>query len=170
MAYATAANMMARYDARTLGDLVSDDGVRVPPEHLADNANLTALLADASGAVDAALLQGKRYSTTDLANLSDNSAAYLVSITCTITWAAAWDRRPGLNEELSERARERAEKILLKLKKGDEIFSVDGDASHAEAGLPSITGPSRIEIQNLNGLATRVRGHFYPNRILPNGR
>lgn len=170
MAYATIDDLIHRFDARTIGDLVAIDGARVPVEDLPDDEVAQAALDDASGEIDAALLKGKFYTPADLANLTANSNKYLVKICCLIAMASLWDRKPGLMAETAEKHQQQAEAILVKLKHGAEIFAVQGDASHEEAGLPEITGPTRVTVQNTNALATRLRGRMYPAIELPRGR
>lgn len=165
MAYATAAQLLARFDARTIGDLVADDGNRVSVQSLlTPHDNITAALDDASGEIDAALLQGKRYTSAELTALTGNSAAYLVRITCQIAFWLLWERRPSLDEESYEAAKDRARKALERLRRGEHVFDVDGAK---EAGLPEQHTPTISTISRLNLTVEEARKGFYPARRLP---
>lgn len=66
MSYATNQQMIVRYDARRLGQLVRDDGTVVSQTDLLGDPILSAVLDDASGLVDMVARTGERYSTDDL--------------------------------------------------------------------------------------------------------
>lgn len=167
MAYASASDLIARKDARTLGDLVSDDNLRAEQVDLATNTVLLAALDDASGEVDAALMQGKRYSAADLADLTGNSLAYLKRITCDIAFALLWNRRGYTGSDAQQAAIEDSRKALERLRKGENVFNLE---AQKDAGLPAITGATRVQRQQLNLIAGKARGHFYPHETLPNNR
>lgn len=168
MAYATPAQMIQRYDVRTLGDLVGDNGIRVDRAALATDANLQAALDDASGEIEAALLQGKRYTTAQLTALTGNSAKYLVRLTCTIAFGLLFGRRPWSDDDEEGSGRRGAEKqaraALEMLRKGQTIFDVE---EVKEAGLPAIETPTIQTILQSNLAVDQSRGHFYPRRRLP---
>src|SRR2546428_9807095 len=74
---------LARYDGRTIGDLVSDDGtnhtmVGSPPVYTASvlytNETLLLLLQEAMGEVESACLVANRYQPSDLANLLNQNS------------------------------------------------------------------------------------------------
>lgn len=165
--YAAPAQMLERHDARTLGDLVADDGVRRTSTQLLTDANLQAALDDASGAIEASLLQGKRYSTVDLTALTGNSQKYLIRLTCAIAFGLLYERRPAYQSDARDDAMNRAEEALEKLRRGEHIFNLD-DAK--DAGMPSITGPTTVELDRLNLMTTQARGKFYPRRNRPDNR
>lgn len=169
MAYATASDMTARYDARLIGDLLADDGTRVASGSISGNANLTAALDDASGEIEAALLMGGRYTTAQLSALTGNSAKHLVRITCDIAMAFLWGRRgaaAGAKAEQRAGAEAIANGHLERLRKGETIFDVDG---LVDAANPTIDGPSTATLTNLNLISRRTRRYF-PAQRLPNGR
>lgn len=165
--YASGADLLARFDARTLGDLVSDSGTRVASGSLAADTNIVAALADASGEVEAALLMGERYSVANLEGLTGNSLALLKRITCDCAMALLYGRRP---EEAWADRRAAAEQVkathLERLAKGDRVFNVEGIP---EAGNPTIGGPTTVEITRLNFIRDQTQ-HFYPARVMPFGR
>ncbi len=166
MSYAAASDLLARYDARTVGNLCSDNGVTVSIAALASDTKLQAALDDASGEIEAALLQGDRYETTDLSALTGNSLAYLKRICCTIAMARLWERRPYLDDEGAEKAINAARAALDRLRKGENIFNV---AAVVEAGKPDIVTPSVTSIASLDLVVDRARVNngYYPQRRLP---
>jgi phage gp36-like protein len=171
-AYATPADLVARYDARTLGDLAADGGLRVSEASLLTDDNIQAALDDASGEIEAALLQGQRYTVADLAGLTGNSAKYLARITCQIAFGYLWGRRPWSEawEDPRNEAMSRAKKALELLRTGENIFDVQ---AVKDAGVPESTGPTRVEIRNLNSIVDRCRlgrNGYYPVRVTPNNR
>jgi phage gp36-like protein len=167
VSYASPADMLKRYDTRTLGELVSDSGSRVSAAALLTDANLAAALEDASGEIDAHVLQGDRYTTAQLAELTGNSKAYLVRICCAVALSLLWERRPYQDSDEgvgAEQAALQARKVLSELKKGEQIFDLP---DVRDAGLPSSSVPSRVTLDAMNLAVDRARGHFYPRRLLP---
>jgi hypothetical protein len=75
VAYLPVADFLARCDQRVVADLVSDTGAAVSTASLSANANLLAVLFDACGILETALLRGNRYQPSDLANLLALSGA-----------------------------------------------------------------------------------------------
>lgn len=167
MAYATPAQMLQRFDARVVGDLVSDNGIAAGPAELLSNANLQAALDDASGEIEAALLQGQRYTTADLSALTANSAKYLVRLTCKIAFGLLWERRPWADDgDQREQAIDQARKAVDQLRRGEHVFDV---AAVKDAGLPAVRTPSVSTIESLNLGVDAARGHYYPQRRMPYG-
>jgi len=165
--YATPAQLFERKRIDTINDLISDDGVRQSRIELLTHPHLLTALADASGAIDAALTAGKRYSADDLAGLTGNAGSLLQRICCDIAMSLLFDRNPGFNVEQQQRYRDLAEGHLNRLRSGEDVFQ----QSAAAAGLPTIDGPSNIDYARLNLLPDRTR-NFYPNRAgrLPRDR
>lgn len=165
-AYASAADLIARKDVRTLGDLASDSGVRVIEGSLSGNAKITAVLEDASGLIEAGLLQGERYSVADLAALTGNSQSYLKRLTCDIAFWLLWDRKPSYRPDDHSRASafEECHKALELLRKGQHIFDVD---AVKDAGLPDVQTPTLQQYQNRNLMVERLRGPYFPGRRIP---
>lgn len=161
MSYATPADMVLRYDARTLGDLVSDNGVRVAEVSLTTNTKILSALEDASGEIDAALLKAKRYTSADLSALTGNSLAYLKALTCRIALGALWNRRPYVDDMERDEALKQARIALERLRSGEHIFD-NTDAK--DAGLPDIVEPTMSSIERLNLTVDHARRGFYPSR------
>lgn len=160
MAYATAAQMITRYDARTIGELVADDGTRVTGATLLADPNLAVALDDASGQIDAALMQSNRYSADDLSGLTGNSAAHLQRITCDLAMGYLYARRPMYDVDSYQKFMELGNKILTQLRKGENVFNL---SSQKDAGTPSVDGPTTVDYARLNLLPDRIK-HFFPSR------
>lgn len=166
MAYASSTDMTARFDSREIGDLLSDSGTPVDEGDFGDNSKLTAILDDASGEIDAALLVANRYLPADLSGLTGNSLAHLKRITCEIAMRLLLGRRPAYNPELLESMEKRVNGLLDRLRKGENVFNL---ADQKDAGTPTIGGLSTVDTLNLNLLRDRTQ-NYYPQRRLPNNR
>jgi len=167
-AYATADDLTARYDERTIRDLLSDDGTPVT-ERLTAHTRLTSLLEAASGRVEAASLNAKMYTAVQLAALTGNSLGLLKDIVCDLTMIRLIMRRPEkFSSEQIKDMRESAEMYLEQLRKGERLFAID---ANIDAGLPTIDGPTAVDYERLNLIPDRTR-NYYPGRgrSLPIGR
>lgn len=164
MAYATPAQMLLRYDSRTIGQLVADDDTQVSASGLLTDTVLAAALGDASGRIDSALLQGGRYTTDDLEGLTGNNATYLVRICCDIAMEFLWQRRPYYDIERYKQARELAEDHLKLLQSGKDIFDI---ASVQNASVPSNYAPTVYQYDNIGMIRDRTRGYFPARRLIP---
>lgn len=136
MAYATAQNLLDRYDARRIADLVSDSGTRT----LAPQSSpvLLACLDDASGEVDAACRVAQRYTSADLSGLTGNANALLVRLVCDLAYGMLVARRGyAANDNAVMAPREKiAFDMLEALRRGERIFSGE---DQAEAGVNVVT-------------------------------
>ncbi len=163
-AFATAQDMIDRYDVRTLGDLVTDDGTRVAEASLPDNDKLAKALQAATGKVLAACLRANRYTKAQLLALSGESRDYLIDITCAIAFWNLWRRKPYTDlKDQQGQAKQEADEALEMLRSGDHIFDV---SETREAGIPQIDTISRATIANDWELVADVarNGRFYPRR------
>ena len=168
MAYASPQDFIDRYDVRVVGDLASVDGTQVSQVGLLTNARLLQCLEDAEGEINSAVLVGQRYSTTDLAAMTGADAAHLQRICCEIAWYLLLSRRwYVVSGEHLKLAVEKYADHLEMLRAGKRVFNI---VDVKEAGLPTMSQPSSVQINNLNTIAARSRGHFYPDRVMPVGR
>ena len=164
--YATGSQLLERYDARILGDLVADDNTQIAAAALPANANIVAALEDASGDIDAALLVGRRYSPDDLSGLTGNAAKHLIRITCDIAVSYLLRRRVQQDPERAGAQMQLAETPLDSLRNGINVFGLD---PQMDAGKPTTTGPSTPDYNNLNLMRDRTR-NYYPAKHLPGNR
>ena len=162
-AYATPADMIVRFDSRELGDLVSDTGARVSEANLPADTKLLAILDDASGRIEGALLVGSRYTIDDLTSLTGNAAAYLKRITCDVAMGMLWERRPEGASDARVAAMERSESHLEDLRKGRNIFGLE---PQQDAGLPKAITPTLSAVQSQGLLRDSVL-HYFPARRRP---
>lgn len=165
-AFATAQNMIERYDARTLGDLCSDDGNKVAESALATNLKMTAMLSSATGKIVAACLRAQRYTRAELDTLAaagTDGSDHLIDVTCQICFWMLWRRKPYTDNQQRVEAQQAAEEYLEMLRNGDHVFDIERTQ---EAGTPKTDTVTRIEINDQWDMwVDRARsGHFYPAR------
>lgn len=146
-AYVTPEEFLARYDARLIADLVSDSDNSVPIDQLPGNSKLLAALADASGIVEAAVLSGGRYDSSDLASLSGNNRALLVRIVSDLAYLLLKDRRGYLLDDRAHHIMSRVDDWLKRLRNGEWIFSYE--SAKSAGARRAISGDGRlIRIRN----------------------
>jgi len=161
-AFATPADMMNRYDVRTLGDICGDEDVPISRDKLPTNPKLTTALASASGRILAAALRAGRYTETDLQNLTGESKAYLADLTCRYAFWLLWQRKPYADEQQRKEIKEAANEALEEIRNGDECFNV---AAVIEAGHPTVETVTRMEIErDWDLVVDQARGRHYPRR------
>lgn len=167
MAYTvTAADMIERYDERTLGDLCSDDGTGLTGSYLTDSTKMATAISSATGQVKASLLKANRYTADQLDALEDDGLAYLKDLTCAIAWWFLWRRRPAESTEAEQRkeARETAETYLDQLRKG--IITLDVAAAQ-EAGEPDVVASDVTTLSTRGYFSWAPRGRYYPTPRTP---
>ncbi len=162
MAYAASTDLTARFDERTIKDLVSDSGE--PVADLSSDLKAQAALDDASGRIDAAVTVAQHYSPTDLAALTGTDQAMLKRLTCELAMLFLMGRRQEawLGNDY-ERIEKRCEDQLDRLRKGERLFGMEVNRN---AGLPTIDGPTTVGYHQLHLLRGRTH-NFYPQRMLP---
>lgn len=167
--YATPADLYKRHDIRLIQDLCQDDGVRpTRPAMLTDDI-VEELLADASGDIELALLNGGKYTVDQLEALTGNSLQMLKRMTCDIGMAYLFDRRPTYKPEQAEKYRDVAERSLERLRKGENVFNL---AANIEAGIQTIQAAQLANYEFMNLTVDQVGSRFYPPRYtrLANGQ
>jgi phage gp36-like protein len=165
--YTTAADLTARFDARSIQQLVSDTGTPVLPSELTTDVKLIAALDDAEGEVTANLLVGGRYTTTELAALTGTALAYLKYIICNIAMLHLLGRRPAINAKLYEQLKELRETHLKALQDGHAIFG--GNDEDADAGRTSVDGISYQDMVNNDSIRIR-KPRYFATPSIPIGR
>jgi phage gp36-like protein len=124
-AWATGDDLVAYYDAKTIGQMLTDDGTAVAAASVPDHAIVTRCLKLASGEVDAALMHCNRYSQAQLEALTDPSLEHLKHITCAVAVWHLQQRRLGTNPERAEAFRKQAQEHLERLRKGELVLNID---------------------------------------------
>jgi hypothetical protein len=82
-----------------------------------------------------------------------------------VAFKILWGRRPW--SESRESAEKDGDEALEMLRTGKHVFDIE---DHKAAGTPTITGPTRVELNSLNMIVDRARPHYYPARVTPNNR
>ena len=166
-AYATAQNLIDRKSVNTIGDLISEDGTQVNEAGiLAPHAKVTAALEAASGAIEAALLQGGRYTVANLATVFagggavENSKSYLTHLCVEVAMAYLFALKPTYSTDEYKAALDVHDVYLERLRKGENVFNL---ADPIDAGTPDWTAPSIVSIQNLQLIRDMTRS-YYPVR------
>jgi phage gp36-like protein len=144
MAYATGSDLLARYDARTIGDLVQDAGTRITSS-LDTNTNLLAALEDAAGLINSSALVGNRFSEAQLKAITGTGKAFLVRLNCDLAFAFLRQRR-GYDIEQFPLVKE-SFGLLDRLRLGERIFDCD---EAKEAGLASYQATQKQTILDQN--------------------
>lgn len=142
MAYATAQDLLTRYDARRVADLVSDTGSRsVYPD---SSPVVAAVLDDASGMVDAACRVAKRYTVADLNSLTGSTKALLVRLVCDIAFGLLVARRGYSAQDQTAMAPQTkaANEMLEMIRRGERLFDC---IDVAEAGVNVLSLKTRTE-------------------------
>lgn len=166
MPYATVAQLLERFDSRTIGQLASDSNVDVAGVDLPTDPRVLAALNDASGDIDSALLVGGMYSTDNLAGLSGNSNYKLIRLTCQLAMLYLYERRPMYDPDTVKAYRDMSQEALDRLRKGENVFDI---SANLQAGVPSVDGPTAVEYRELNLVRDRA-SRAYPARRLPHNR
>lgn len=163
MAYATGDDLLSRYDARVLGDLVRDDGVRSSPAELALDEMVETALSAAEGELNSRVLKGNRYRVEDLSALSGPDSEFLKDIVCTLAFFWLHRRRSWVEISDSMReARKMVNETLKALSEGEAIFNLEGTRN---AGVAKVEAVSRVELErDWNLLRDVAAGKFYPRR------
>ncbi len=156
----TADDMIARFDARMLTRLCFDDDQAHHASELANSSILRAALDDASGELKAALTVAGMYDEKQLNSLTAESQALAKRIVCELAAAFLYSRRGGEARETVEQLRTGAETYLDRLRKGERLFSIVNSDVKEEAGRPELLEPTRVELENLNGITHRARTYF----------
>jgi phage gp36-like protein len=161
-AFSTSDDMVARFDARTLGDICADNDVQVTQAGLVTNTKMLAALNTATGRLLATALRAKRYSRVDLNSLTGESLDYLKDLTCRIAFWILWQRKPYSEDQQRKEAKQAYDDALEELGSGHEIFDVD---AVKDAGIPKVETVTRTEIEtDWNLFVDEARGRFYPQR------
>jgi len=162
-AYADAGDMITFFDARNIGDLLSDDGDRISVAAISDNLKMIQILNGATGRVKAAIRQGDRYTTQQITDLSGESLEYLKYLTCCVAFCMLWKRRPSKDDSTQQQdACQEAAEGLESLRTGQAVFEV---TEIIEGSKPKIDTISRVAARDHHLIVDQARiNRFYPPR------
>lgn len=164
MPYATPAEMLQRYDARLLGDLASDTGTAVDPGDLPANANLLAVLIDASGSVDAAVYVGNRYTPAQMASLSTTAAAFVRRLTCDFALIFLKRRRGRFDAEKDGPLLKEVNESLAALRDGKDLLLLSGQ-TEAPASTIELARPELVTVDRPRTIQSRTNNYYPQPRI-----
>lgn len=127
MSYATAQNMIDRYDVNRLGQLVADDGIQRTSAQLLSDDVLAEMLADAASLINASLMAGGRYAIADLQSLTGTDAGLLVRLNADLAYGLLLQRRGYPLDQLKSIAPGylQAFQWLDRLADGQMIFNIE---------------------------------------------
>lgn len=163
MARSTVADLLLRYDANDIGDLVSDVGDQVSPADLLANEVALAAIGDAQGDVDSALLAGNRYTVAEITGLTGNSESKLKRIECGRAMYYLLCRRPSFDPERLDEFDSWTRKQLERLRKGENVFDLE---DQKDAGVLSHAVQTIQSVANMNLIRDQT-WHYYPQRTFP---
>lgn len=155
-AYASAADMAARYDVRTLGQLCSDTGTPISSGSLSSSERMTAALAGASGMVEAAVTAAGTYAPADLAALTGVSLAYLKDLVCALALGRLFLARPDREGKAPEACKLAVEE-LTRLRQGEWSL---GLVEQRDAGKISVDEETSADVEARNGIVVECQRLF----------
>jgi len=158
MPYATGSEMLERYDARLLGDLVSDNGVAVSAGALPGHPNLVAVLNDASAAIDAAVFVGNRYTPSQMSNLSASAAAFVRRLTCDLALIYIKRRRGRFDSDKDAALLKEVNASLDALRSGDDVLVSEQDNDPG----PQLEGTEMVTVVRPRSLLNQIQ-NYYPD-------
>ena len=158
--YATPADFLQRYDARLIGDLVSDTGTPVSAGSLTANAVLQAALDDASAAVDAAVFVGDRYTPAQMASLSTTAASFVRRLVCDLALLYLKRRRGRFDAEKDSALLKELNETLKSLRDGEDYLML-GTQTEAAASTIELVQPHLVAVPALRTIRNRTR-NYYP--------
>ena len=155
--YANPEQMLARYDARIIGQLLADDGTEVSSTDAVNNPILIEALEDASGQVRSAAMVGDKYTAADLEQLARDREPFLVRMVCGLAMGFLYGRRQSTAEIPEEILR--FEEWLATLRFGTRIFPIQKtkDAGNVTHGY--ITDNTRANMRLVGD-----KNRFFPTR------
>jgi phage gp36-like protein len=157
-AYATSADLIARYDIDIIGDLASDEREPMERDDVPNHPNVLVKLLDASGEIDVALLSGSRYTPQQLENLTGNSKYKLIRITCDIAMSLLLSRRADERlQDLAENVAKISRQHLAALQRGENVFGI---VEMQGAGTIELATVSSVEVDQRNLLPSRCPNFF----------
>jgi len=158
MSFASANDLVERYDYRLIGDLCSDEMSELTLGQVLAEAKVSSALNDGAGEILVCLQSGGNYDESDLEELDGLNQSHLIRVNCDIAMANLIQRRPNkVNVEVAEKICEKAREHLNRLRKGENIFGIP---AKVEAGNLSVSHMSSVQIESLNLIPDRMQRYF----------
>jgi hypothetical protein len=166
-AWATGDDLVAYYDATTIGQMLKDDRTAVVAADVPTHPVIGRLLSMATGEVNSALNQAQRYSDAQLAAMPDSSLEYLRWLTVAIAVWHLRQRRLNTNPEQQALDKKIVDEHLNRLRKGEWVLGVP---ENQEAGIGEAVPFTQADVQRgpqlLRDRMTGLNGAF-PKRRFP---
>lgn len=165
--WATGEDLVAYYDATTIGQMLKDDRTTVQAADVPNHPVVNRILLLSTGEVNSALMQSNRYSQDQLESMGASSVEHLKNITCAVAMWHLGERRINNNPERQEAARKLAELHLERLRKGELVLdvAVNRDAGVAQ-NVAYVQPGSSQNYPLLRDRMSGVAGHF-PKKLFP---
>jgi phage gp36-like protein len=159
MGYATAEDLMKRFDVGVIGDLCQDCRTETDEYDISRSRIVAMLLDEATGQFEIAVQAGGRYTLEQMATLTGSQAEHRKRIECTIAMANLLKRRTSDSLlDIAKRLDEEATAYLKRLQTGENVF---GFLENLEASVLHHEHISAATIESLNLLPARM-GRFFP--------
>ncbi len=126
--YATPSDLMLRYDSNLLGMLVNDNSQKIAPSAILNDPATQAALDDATGIINSALYVAYKYTASQIAGVTSESASLLKRLCCDLAVVMLCQRRgfdysdkyPLLNLTLD---------IIERLRSGERVLDLAANES-----------------------------------------
>lgn len=159
MAFATAEDLMKRFDVGVIGDLCQDCRTEADEYDISKSKIVAMVLEEASGQFEIAVQAGGRYTLDQMASLTGSQAEHRKRIECTIAMANLFKRRTSdALLDLAKRLDEESTAYLKRLQTGENVF---GFPENIQASVLEHDHVSAATIESLNLLPARM-GRFFP--------
>lgn len=129
--YCSTTQFLDHYDARPVGDYLSDTTSRLSRDEIIASTVLLKLLKKSSGLIESALMAGGRYTPEDLLALTGDSLAYLEGLTADLTMWMVLNRRPNRVGEIPKQC-QMAIDMLERLRGGERILGLQAQIAAGE--------------------------------------
>lgn len=160
MAYTTPTLLMNYYDQRIIGDLASDNSVRLTPTQILTDPNVAQAISTGAGIINASVLQGQRYTVIQLQALTGDDAALLQWLNSALAYCRLRSRRATKYDDIQDC--KDAQDMLAALASGAAVFNIAGNE---QAGLPQSGFPALTIYAHTNLMRDRAYKYF-PTRPL----
>lgn len=138
MPYCDPTTLLAYVDARLVGDLAGDTGVRLTPNQIESDPNVAAALSASAGEINSAVLVGNRYTVAQLQSLTGDDAAFLAQLNAWLSFGKLCSRRGRDPKERPEYGQ--ALEVIEKIKNGHQLFNVpQGNSQTASENFMTAT-------------------------------
>ncbi len=113
------------------------------------------------------LFRGNRYTDEQIADLPEDSLAFLKDIICSYAWWFLWRRKSANtdpDDQQFKQAKETHEEYARLLRTGEIVLDVP---AVKDAGVASSEAITAYDVQRRNNWSQQPRGRLYPIRRFP---